>query len=335
MIAALTITPQRPSEDSRSCRPCKYLRRNEFSGGRQLAVVSMAGNTLAYATSQPVVLPTGATITPDAAPGSVFQPLTVALPDYPSYEPDSAQTTAVSPDGKTLLILTSGFNLNLDANTATFRPPTPANSFLSMTFLRPSVPVKKQVVLVPNAFGGLVWSPDGSKFYVAGGQDDNLHTYAQSQGEWVEVGTPISLGHSGDLMNQETFVGPTAAGLGITADGGTVIIANYETDSITAVDLVHGAVLAEYDLRPGRIDPKKSGVPGGEFPFGVVVKGSNAIYVSSTRDREIDVLNLAEGTLTVTGRIPIDGNPTKGMLLNKAQTRLYVAVANADFARGH
>jgi hypothetical protein len=42
----------------------------------------------------------------------VFQPLTVALPDYPNYSPDSAETTAISPDGKTLLILTSGYNLN-------------------------------------------------------------------------------------------------------------------------------------------------------------------------------------------------------------------------------
>jgi DNA-binding beta-propeller fold protein YncE len=304
----------------------KYLRQTSLASA--LAVASMAGNIAAFASSQPVILPTGATITPDVAPGSVFQPLTVALPDHPTFEPDSAQTTAVSPDGKTLLILTSGFNLNLDAN-GNFQPADSSEFIFVYDISSPSVPVKKQVVLVPNAFGGLVWSPDGSKFYVAGGQDDNLHTYAQSQGEWVEVGTPISLGHSGDLMNQETFVGPTAAGLGITADGATVIIANYETDSITAVDVVYGAVLAEFDLRPGRIDPKKSGVPGGEFPFGVAVKGSNAIYVSSTRDREIDVLNLAGGKLTVTRRIPIDGNPTK-MLLSKAQTRLYVAVANAD-----
>src|ERR1019366_878020 len=191
------------------------------------------------------------------------------------------------------------------------------------------VPVEKQVVLVPDAFGGLVWSPDGTKFYVAGGADDNVHTYAQSSGQWVEVGTPISLGHAGDLMNLETFVGPTAAGVGITANGSTVIVANYETDSITAVDVVHGTVLADYDLRPGRINPAQSGVPGGEFPFGVAVAGNNTIYVSSTRDREIDVVNLNAGVLTLTNRIPVEGNPEK-LILNKAQTQLYVAEANTD-----
>ena len=295
-----------------------------------LAAMTMAGDSAVYAASQPVVLPTGATITPDAAPGSVFQSLTVALPDYPNYTPDSAETTAVSPDGKTLLILTSGFNLNLDSN-GSYQPQDSGEYVLVYDISSPSVPVKTQAVQLVSerAFGGLVWSPDGAKFFVAGGGDDNLHTFAQSNGQWVEAGKPVSLGHAGDLMNQETFVGPTAAGIGITADGATMIVANYETDSVTAVDVVHGVVTAEYDLRPGRINPQQSGVPGGEFPFGVAVKGSNTVYVSSTRDREIDVLNLTGGVLALTTRIPVSGNPNK-MVLNKAQTTLFVAANNSD-----
>jgi DNA-binding beta-propeller fold protein YncE len=293
---------------------------------RAVGVAAMLAVT-SFASAQ-VVLPTGATITPSAAPGSVFQPLTVALPDYPNYSPDSAETTAVSPDGKTLLILTSGFNLNLDAN-GNFQPQDSGEYVFVYDISSPSLPVEKQVVVVPRAFGGLVWSPDGSKFYVGGGADDSVHTFAQSNGQWVEVGSPINLGHAGDLMQQETFVGPTAAGLGITADGATLVVANYETDSITLVDVLHGAVVNEYDLRPGRINPAQSGVPGGESPFGVAVAGSNTIYVASSRDREIDVLNLNAGVLTVTARIPVKGNPEK-LILNKAQTQLYVAEANAD-----
>src|SRR5215468_9913625 len=85
---------------------------------RRLVVVMVAGILTSSATNAAFgqVLPTGATITPNAAPGAVFQPLTVALPDYPNYSPDSAETTSVSPDGKTLVILTSGYNLNLDSN---------------------------------------------------------------------------------------------------------------------------------------------------------------------------------------------------------------------------
>jgi DNA-binding beta-propeller fold protein YncE len=292
-----------------------------------LAVVSLIGGA-ASAVSQPEVLPTGATITPDAAPGAVFQPLTVNLPDYPNRAVDGAQTTAVSPDGKTLLILTSGFNKLRDAN-GKVQPQDSSEYIFVYDISAPSVPVKTQVVLVPRAFTGLVWSPDGTKFYVAGGPDDNLHTYALSNGQWAEASAPISLGHKGNLMNQETQIGPTAAGVGITADGSTVIVANWETDSVTAVDVVHGIVAAEYDLRPGIIDPTQSGVAGGEFPFGAAVKGNNTVYLSSARDREIDVLNLSGGRLTLTNRIAVDGNPEK-MTLNQAQSKLYVAVNNAD-----
>jgi DNA-binding beta-propeller fold protein YncE len=275
-----------------------------------------------------VVLPTGATITPNAAPGSVFEPLKVDLPDYTNYSPDSAETTAISPDGKTLLILTSGYNLNLDAN-GNFQPQDSSEYVFVYDISSPSLPVKRQVVLVTNAFGGLVWSRDGSRFYVAGGQDDNVHTYAQQNGQWIEVGSPINLGHKGDLMNTQTFVGPTAAGVGITADGKTVVVANYETDSVTVVDVVKGTVITEFDLRPGRINPTQSGVPGGEFPVGVAIKGNNTVYVSSARDREIDVLNLVGGVLMLTKRIPVDGNPGK-MILNKAQSQLFVTANNSD-----
>src|SRR5262249_23175886 len=152
---------------------------------------------------------------------------------------------------------------------------------------------------------------------------------AQSGGQWAEVGTAIPLNHIGDLMNLETHTGPTAAGIGITSDGRTVVVANWETDSVTAVDVVNGVVLSEYDLRPGVINPAQTGVPGGEFPFGVVIKGSNTVYVSSARDREIDVLSLAGGVLTLSKRIHVNGNPGK-MVLNRSQSRLYVAVGNAD-----
>ncbi len=293
------------------------------------AAFSVVVSSVAFATAPPVILPTGATITPEAAPGSVFQPLTVNLPDYPNFGTTGAVTTAVSPDGKTMLILTSGFNKQKDQN-GNVQPQDSSEFVFVYDISAPSVPVQTQVVLVPNTFSGLVWSPDGTKFYVAGGKDDNLHTYSQTNGVWGEAtGSPLALNHKGGLMNQETGTGPTAAGVGVTADGNTVIVANWETDSVTAVDVVHGAILAEYDLRPGIINPAQSGVAGGEFPFGVVVMGSNTIYVSSARDREIDVLNLAGGVLTLTSRIPVAGNPEK-MILNQAQSKLFVAVANAD-----
>jgi DNA-binding beta-propeller fold protein YncE len=304
---------------------------NRFLRGASLAaaftVATITGYSGAYAQTN---LPTGATITPNAAPGSSFQPLKVALPDYPDYSPDSAETTAVSPDGKTLLILTSGYNLNLDP-AGSYQPQDSGEYVFVYDISRPSLPVKKQVVILANqtAFDGLVWAPNGSAFYVGGGASDSVYTFTQSGGQWVESPKPIPLGHAGGLMEQETEVGPTAALLGITADGTTLIVTNHETDSVTSVDLVLGVVRQEFDLRPGIINPAKVGVPGGEFPYGIAVKGSNTVYVSSVRDREIDVLSLTNGVLKLTTRIPVAGNPGK-MTLNSAQSQLFVVANNSD-----
>jgi hypothetical protein len=60
------------------------------------------------------LLPTGARITPTAARGATFQ----TLVPYPDTNPGFAVGAAVeikpSPDGATLLVLTSGFNLSFD-----------------------------------------------------------------------------------------------------------------------------------------------------------------------------------------------------------------------------
>ena len=49
-------------------------------------------------------------ITPTAAPGAVFQTLNPDLPGLPDFTAGQAVSTALSPDGKTLLVLTSGYN---------------------------------------------------------------------------------------------------------------------------------------------------------------------------------------------------------------------------------
>jgi DNA-binding beta-propeller fold protein YncE len=77
------------------------------------------------------------------------------------------------------------------------------------------------------------------------------------------------------------------------------------------------------DLRPGKENSAQSGVPGGEYPLWVVIKGNDTAYVSSIRDREIDAVNL-QGTPSVLTRIALRGEPIK-MALNESQSTLYVA----------
>jgi YVTN family beta-propeller protein len=270
------------------------------------------------------LLPTGVRITPTAAEGAIFQDLNPDLPSNPDFLADQAVTTAVSPDGNTLLILTSGFNRN---NDATGKPaPEESNEYVFVYDISEGEPVKRQVLQVPNTFNGITWHPNGKEFYVSGGMNDNVHTFALQGGIWSVAGTPISLGHTaGEGLN----VGPMAAGLAVDASGKRLLVANFENDSVSVIDLAQRLRVAEVDLRPGKGDPAQQGVPGGGYPFWVVIKADAKAYVSSQRDDELVVLDLSTLSPTVSGRIRVGSQPNR-MILNRAQTLLYVANGNSD-----
>lgn len=120
------------------------------------------------------------------------------------------------------------------------------------------------------------------------------------------------------------------ANFAVTADGRSPITGDMYNDAISIIDPAAHVKVGELDLRPGIIDAAKIGIGGGESPFGVAIKGSDTAYVSSERDREIDVVDLAvPASSWLLMRISGEGNPNN-MVLNAAQTRLYVAADNSD-----
>jgi YVTN family beta-propeller protein len=232
----------------------------------------------------------------------------------------------MSPDKRTLLVLTSGYNR---LNGADGKPiPSASEEYVFVYDATQRVPRRKQALKVPDTFAGIAFSPDGKQFYVSGGKDDNIHTFHLSANDWSEYGEPIALGHKSGLG---LFTGKeplAAAGLAVTTNGKRLIVANCYNDSVSIVDIRSRSVAAEIDLRPGKSDPAKAGVAGGEYPFWVAIKGNSTAYVSSLRDREIVAVTLKRHPSTVQ-RIKIAGNPNK-MILNRSQSRLYVAADNTD-----
>ncbi|MGZ3443196.1 MAG: hypothetical protein ACXVDD_26930, partial [Polyangia bacterium] len=273
---------------------------------------------------KPVRLPTGVFITPTAASGADFQPLNPDLPMRPDFVAGQAVTTAVSPDGNTLLVLTSGYNRNAGPDGKTIA--AESNEYVFVYDITRNAPVKRQVLQVANTFDGLAWSPRGNAFYVSGGVDDAVHVFTRGATGFAESGKPIALGHKAGLG---LGVPPTAAGLALDAAGSRLLIANFENDSISVVDLTARAVTAELDLRPGKNDPSQRGVAGGEYPFWIVVVGNSKAYVSSQRDRELVVLDLSQRMPRISGRIAVGGQPNK-MILDRAQRRLFVANGDGD-----
>src|SRR6202022_572717 len=197
-------------------------------------------------------IPTGVHITPAAAKGSIFQPLNPGLASDPTFTVGQAVTTAVSPDGKMLLILTSGYN----SQNFTSGPhmgdtnPDESNEYIFVFDISGRKPLQTQVLQVPNAFDGLAFNPSGKEFYVSGGPDDNVHFYNLTGGTWAESGSAVKLGHTGALALGN--ITPGAMGLAVTADGKKLIVANYENDSASLIDIAGRTGLSELDLRPGK-----------------------------------------------------------------------------------
>jgi len=277
-------------------------------------------------------LPTGQYITPQAPTGAVQQLLNPGLPAYPDFVAGEAVRSQLSPDGSTLAIICAGQNtLYSTAGVLDAANSTQYIFLYNVAGANKTRPVMTQVIKQANAHVGLVWAPDGNTLYAAGGNDDAVYVYTRS-GSTFTAAAPIALGHG--ALHASTGVGlgvqPNAGGLGISADGKTLVAANNYNDSISVIDTATGKVRYEHDLRPYFANNEgASGVAGGTFPFAVVVKGGTA-YVSSDRDREVvvvDVSSPAAGRLVK--RIKLDGNAL-GMTLNAAQTRLYVAQDNAD-----
>ena len=295
----------------------------------QIQVIAALLANLATASFAQQVLPnTGQRIAPLAPPGATFVPLNPGLADNPQYVAGQAVTTVASPDGRTLLVLTSGYNMLRSRSGA----PNPEDStqFVFVYDISKGEPVQKQVIEVPNTYSGIAFDPTGAYFYVSGGVDDDVHAYALGEnGRWTEqAGSPIPLGHHGAGVG--ISVKPTAAGIAIASDGSKLVVANYYNDSISVLRKEQNGwkPAGELDLRPGKENPRKSGVAGGEYPLWVAIKGTTTAYVSSIRDREIVVVDFT-GAPRVVLRIPVPGQPNR-MVLNRNQSRLFVSEDNID-----
>jgi DNA-binding beta-propeller fold protein YncE len=289
-----------------------------------LAIAAMAGRGAAADAprARASTAPSGIRITPMAASGARFSHLNPHLRDFPAHRAGQAVTTATSPDGGTLLILTSGYNRLYDRA----GKPLAADSdeYVFVYDISHRRAQQRQVLRVPNTYMGVAFAPDGRHFYVSGGVDDNVHVFTRGGGRWSEDSAAlIRLGHH---AGKGIAVRPEVAGLAVSADGRRLVAANFYNDSVSIVPLSHGlpsGAARELSLQPG------GGRPGGTYPYWVAIRGDDTAYVSSMRDRQIDVVRLAGQAPAVLARISVEGNPNR-MVLNRAGSRLYVASDNAD-----
>ena len=291
---------------------------------RVSSIAACAAGVAAWASlalaAPPQFTPTGQFITPDAAPGAIFQPLNPHLAAAPNYTVGQAGSVALSPDGRTLLILTSGYNLVF----GTDGKPTPAMSteFVFVFDVSGDAPVQRQAIGIRYSFLGLAGGPAGVRCYVSGGVDDVVYEFAKGA-DGFAAASSFKLGHAAGVG---LSVKPAAGDLAVSPDGRRLLVANFQNDSVSLIDLASGQ-MREQDLRPGVIDPARAGAQGGSFPRALVWTANDRAYVASERDREIIALDVGDAGVTVADRIKTEGQP---VALVAREGRLYAGLDNSD-----
>ena len=211
---------------------------------------------------------------------------------------DLPLTTALSPDGETLLVSNNG------QGTQSLQVVDTATSKVVQTIEYTS----------PKAlFVGLAFSPDGSKVYAGGGGQQVVHAYdVQGTGDDTRLTetTPYALPKT-NPAGQTVNMFP--AGLETTDDASKVVVADHLADAASVIDTTTNAVQT---------------VAVGHAPYTTVVHGSTA-YVSNQGARTVSVLDISGGTPTVTNTIQVGTHPNEEVLSEDGRT-LFVANGDSD-----
>ncbi|MBB5331705.1 alkaline phosphatase family protein [Tunturiibacter gelidoferens] len=305
------------------------------------------------------LLPTGQFITPTAAPGSSIQVLATELRTDGNADASEAVNSALSPDGKTLLVMTSGWNKgNQEPNGTPITFPTldpitgatvgtTSNDEWVFVFHIGSdgAATKVQQINIPDTYSGLTWAPDGFHFYVSGGDDDRVYVYKFGGRQYVPDTPFILLGHNsnqtapipkydGSLLKGTKAAaaspalvrGAVVAGVAVSRDGRTLVAANFENDSLSIVDTSSRKTTREvHFFMPGDT------VAQGEFPYDAVILSdregaARTAYVTSQRDDQVMVVDIKTGNFSA---IAVGAQPNR-LLLSRDQSRLYVVNGNND-----
>ena len=131
------------------------MRLTKVYGGELMSTllrISAVALALSAAVRSQVIPNTGQQITPLAPSGAKFMPLIPGLADNPTWVAGQAVTSISSPDHKTLLVLTSGYNrVNYTSGPkAGSRNPADSNEYVFVYDISNGAPVQKQVLQVSD-----------------------------------------------------------------------------------------------------------------------------------------------------------------------------------------
>jgi DNA-binding beta-propeller fold protein YncE len=168
-----------------------------------------------------------------------------------------------------------------------------------------------QTLTQPSAFLGVVFSHDGKRLFVSGGNEDAIFCYSWHDGT-ATFDRKIVLAEKAPEKPGSRY----PAGLALSRRGNYLYVAENVGDSLAVVDLASFQVVERF--------------PTDHYPYAVEATSTDKVYVSAwAADTLAEFKAKPNGRLTPVGKLKVGPRPS-ALLSNRNGTQLFAALAGRD-----
>jgi len=229
----------------------------------------------------------------------------------------------LTPEGKQIPISDLPMNMELSRDGRYLLVTTNGNGVQEVDVIDVQTQQLLQQIEVKKSWLGLAFAPDGKRFFVSGGDDNEVLIFNFAAGKATEAGK-IILGsaafHAMDNRQRNAarnaskgeFAFPS--GIAATPDGKRLFVAENLTNKVAVVDLTNNSVITKIAV--------------GEYPYDCTIsRDGKRVYVSNWGSRSVAVID--PKTNQVLGNISTGDHPND-LELTRNGKLLYVANANSN-----
>ncbi|MEO8478972.1 MAG: alkaline phosphatase family protein [Gemmatimonadota bacterium] len=168
----------------------------------------------------------------------------------------------------------------------------------------------RQTLIQAAAFVGATFAPDGKTLYVSGGDQDVVYVYAWTDGT-ATLRDSLLLAAKQPRRSGTRY----PAGIGISADGSALYVAENLGDALAVIDIRRGEVVRR--------------LPTGRYPYGVAVAANGDVFVSQWNGNSVLAYSGWGTAIRQVADIPAGRHPS-ALMLNSSGTRLFAASGSTD-----
>ncbi len=229
----------------------------------------------------------------------------------------------LTPEGQQIPVSDLPLNMELSKDGRYLLVTTNGNGDQTINVIDLQTNASVQNIKVKKSWLGLNFAPDGKRFYVSGGDDNEVMIYDFANGKATEAGK-INLGSAdyhklddkGRTEARKNNKGEYAfpSGIAVTPNGKYLYVAENLSNKVAVVDLANNQVITKIEV--------------GEYPYDCLASSDGKrVYVSNWGSRSIAVIDPASNK--VLGNIQVGDHPNDLELTKDGKT-LYVANANSN-----